>query len=141
MQKPNESEKKIQSDIMAEFGAKPFCRIWRVNVGKGYGQFQISALLDLIQGRQWNKVFALAKTLAPFSFGPPNGHADIGGLMANGQALYIEVKTATGKQSKDQVIFENMVNRFNGIYILARSVKDVQDALESRGYNVHYGIR
>lgn len=46
-----------------------------------------------------------------------------------GITLYIEVKSATGKQLKSQVDFEELMNRTSQKYILARSVGDVVNAI------------
>lgn len=54
------------------------------------------------------------------------GVADIIGVLPNGQFLAVEVKTATGRQSLEQKIFEKNVKANNGIYILARSIDDVR---------------
>lgn len=54
------------------------------------------------------------------------GVADILGLLPNGKFIAIEVKTATGRQSMEQKMFEQAVIKNNGIYILARDVDDVR---------------
>ena len=53
------------------------------------------------------------------------GQADITGLLANGRRLEIEVKSATGTQEPDQIIYQAMIERFGGLYILARCRHDV----------------
>jgi len=55
------------------------------------------------------------------------GVADILGILPGGQHLEIEVKTEAGKQSPDQAIHEKRVTELGGVYILARSVKDVEE--------------
>lgn len=57
------------------------------------------------------------------------GSSDIIGLLRGGRFLGIEVKTPTGRQSPEQVKFENMIRRMGGLYVLARSVDDVWEAL------------
>ena len=47
----------------------------------------------------------------------------------DGQTVYIEVKTETGRQSDYQKEFEQICISHGCRYILARSVKDVQDLL------------
>jgi hypothetical protein len=61
-------------------------------------------------------------------FGVP-GQADISGLLSSGRRVEIEVKSATGRQSPQQRAFEAMISKFGGLYILARSVEDVELAL------------
>ena len=38
----------------------------------------------------------------------------------NGQRLEVEVKSATGRQSKAQRAFQKMIEKFGGLYVLAR---------------------
>ncbi len=47
----------------------------------------------------------------------------------DGRTLYIEIKTATGRQSPYQVEFQQMLEAHGGIYILARGVEDVRPYL------------
>ena len=49
--------------------------------------------------------------------------------LKDGVTLYIEVKTATGKQSAYQVEFERICKEHGGMYILARSVDDIKPYL------------
>lgn len=58
-------------------------------------------------------------------FGTP-GAADLSGILIDGTRIEIEVKTATGRQSKQQQAFQAMIERFGGIYILARSADDAE---------------
>lgn len=56
------------------------------------------------------------------------GCPDILGVMpdGSGRILGIEVKTPKGRQSADQILFERRLQRAGGVYVLARSVDDVQ---------------
>jgi hypothetical protein len=129
-------EKEIQDEIFDTFGAVPYMRIWRINCGKGYGFWQVRKLINLITNRKWGAVFTFSKTLIPFNFCSMIGHADISGLMYDGIAVYIEVKRPGQKQRPDQITFENVVKKKNGIYILAYSVNDVYVGLTERGYKL-----
>ena len=51
--------------------------------------------------------------------------------LKDGLTLYIEVKTATGKQSAWQVEFEKICKAHGGTYVLARSVEDLKPYLTS----------
>jgi hypothetical protein len=68
-------------------------------------------------------------------YGLCNGSADLIGLRAYragdpaGQFVAIEVKAHTGRQSPEQFAFQVMVETLGGVYILARSVEDVEEAL------------
>ena len=101
------SEKSVQNQILLEFGCKPYLRIWRHNVGVA------------VAG---DRVVRFGKT----------GHADISGIIyPNGRRLEIEVKKPKGgRQKESQKKFQEMIEKFGGVYILARSVQDVYDALK-----------
>ena len=99
------TESQIQRDILHYLATRTDLRAWRANAGA-----------------------ALSKR-GLVRFGVP-GQADISGLFFNtGRRLEIEVKTATGRQSPQQRKFQTMIERFGGLYILARSVDDVRTAL------------
>ncbi len=99
-------ESVIQKQILAEFGALPWLRVWRNNTG---------ALTD-----QRGQLITYGL----------KGSADILGLIApDGRFLAIEVKNERGKQSPAQIAFGEMVEKMGGIYILARSVEDVYRGL------------
>jgi len=98
------SEKQLQHDILHAFGTRPDLRVWRANVG----------------------VARIGRRVV--RFGVP-GQADITGILPNGRRLEIEVKAPTGRQSEDQANFQRMIERFGGLYVLARSVEDVQKAI------------
>lgn len=97
-------ERKIQNDILRTFGTDPRLRLWRSNTGAAK-----------IKGRV-------------VRFGVP-GSPDLVGILPGGIWLGIEVKSETGRQSTEQINFMNMVRRFGGVYVLARSVQDVWDAI------------
>ena len=106
------TEKEIQGDILSEFGGKPYVRLWRSNCGVGVTP----------DGER------------VVSFGLP-GQADLSGILhPDGRRLEIEVKSEHGTQSKRQQAFQRMIDRFGGVYILARSVDDVRAVLCEQGY-------
>lgn len=61
-------------------------------------------------------------------YGHP-GSGDILGILPGGTFLSVECKTASGRQSKAQKLFQKMVERNGGIYVLARSVSDLERAV------------
>ena len=98
------TEHQIQNAILREFGTRTDLRIWRANTGVArYGKRVVR-------------------------FGVP-GQADLTGILPDGRRLEIEVKSATGRQSTDQKNYQQMIERLNGVYILARSVADVERIL------------
>lgn len=101
------SEHQIQNEILATFGTRNDMRIWRQNTGA-----------------------ALTKN-GMVRFGVP-GQADITGLLIpSGRRLEIEVKDAKGRQRESQKLFQKMIEKSGGIYILARSVEDVYTKLST----------
>jgi len=57
------------------------------------------------------------------------GLSDITGMMKGGRALYIEVKSTTGKRNDEQDLFIKQVNDAGGIAFVARSIDDVRERL------------
>jgi len=101
-------EKQIQNDILRAFGTVPSLRLWRANVGAA---------------RIGDRVIR---------FGIP-GQADLTGILPDGRRLEIEVKSPTGRQTPDQQAFQRIIEKFNGLYILARSTNDVRQRLAALG--------
>jgi hypothetical protein len=56
------------------------------------------------------------------------GWADLVGCDSNGRFLAVEAKSAKGVQSEFQRAFQEDVERRGGLYVLARSIKDLEDA-------------
>ncbi len=78
-------------------------------------------------GRVWRNATGAARSLdgkRVISFGL-KGSADILGLLWGGRFIAIEVKTGKAVQNKYQKNFQAMVEKYGGIYIVARSVEDV----------------
>ena len=61
--------------------------------------------------------------------GATPGWPDLTGLTKRGRFCGIEVKTPTGRQSPSQRAMQARIEASGGLYILARSVADVQAAL------------
>ena len=83
--------------------------------------------MDLLTGRT-NTGAALSKSgLVRFGV---KGMADIHCVQKpTGRLIAIEVKTATGRQSNDQKKYQRAITSYGGLYVLARSVADVEKAL------------
>ena len=61
------------------------------------------------------------------------GVADILGVLPNGRALAIELKSATGRLTPEQKSFLERVNASGGLAFMARSIEDVKGALGDIG--------
>jgi hypothetical protein len=105
------TEKEVQNAILRAFGTLPGLRLWRANVGVA---------------RVGQRVVR---------FGIP-GQGDLTGILPDGRRLEIEAKSAVGRQSPEQRAFQNMIERFHGVYILARSVDDVREQLAAHGVRI-----
>jgi len=114
------SEAMIQFEILEAWGAHSRLRLDRVNTGVGF----------------FNDDGPCRKTdhgARPVRFNP-KGTGDIVGLIApSGRLLMIEVKAAAGRQSKEQVVMQRVITTFGGLYIVARSVADVDVAFAELG--------
>lgn len=100
------NEHTVQNAILRRYGSRQDMRLWRANTGAA-----------TLHGHH-------------VRFGIP-GQADLTGMLPGGRRLEIEVKSATGRQTVDQVNFQKMIEKFGGLYILARSVEDVDAAIGS----------
>lgn len=101
------SETDLVQSILIRFGSRPDMRLWRANV--------------LVARDQSGRVVKSGV----------KGQADISGILQGGRRIEIECKTATGRQTPEQIAWQRMIERFGGLYILARSVDDVERALSS----------
>ena len=63
----------------------------------------------------------------------PAGWPDITGLLPDGRFIGVECKSPGGRQSPAQTQMEAEIRRRNGIYVLARSIDDVEQALRQAG--------
>ena len=111
------AEKPIQNEVMRAFSTRPDMRLWRANAG-------VAKFEDERTGQERR-----------VRFGIP-GQADLSGLMNDGTRLEIEAKAPGKKQTLQQQNFQNMIEDFGGIYILAYSVQDVVKGLQERGYDI-----
>jgi len=101
------SENKAQLAILKHLQSKSiFC--WRQNNGATYD--------PKLRGYRFN-----ASSV--------KGVPDIIGILPTGQFLGIECKSSVGKMSPEQLIFKKRIEANNGVYILARSVEDVENSL------------
>jgi hypothetical protein len=102
-------ESSLLYSILAAWGAHPRLRLWRQNTGAA-----------TLNGRL-------------VRFGTP-GAADVQGIIRpTGRFLAVECKSATGAQREAQAKWQHMVEEHGGLYVLARSLADVDEALAKEG--------
>ena len=119
-------EKKIQTDILLAFGARPGMRIWRVNTGKAYGYSVVANALaragqaELLQGMPLTK------------YGTP-GSPDIHGIADGGRYIAIEVKRPGEDLTDEQEAWRRMFEGHGGLYIVGHSTEEVARAIRQAG--------
>lgn len=96
-------ESQLQDQIRLELGRVPGICVWRNNTGS-------------IEARQGYRI--------AFGCGGAGG-ADLIGLY-RGRFIAIEVKSATGRQSPEQKIYQQLVEKMGGVYVLLRSVEEAR---------------
>jgi hypothetical protein len=89
----------------------------------------VSACLDWLAKNRimaWRNNTGAAKIGDHYvSFGS-KGSSDIVGVLSSGRFLAIECKFGKGRQSPEQKTFQKMIEKNNGLYILAYSVDDLE---------------
>lgn len=107
------NETNLQRAIMVAL-SEAGCTVWRNNTGQAYAGRVIHSS---------GGVVTLASA-SPIVFGLCVGSADIIGIAPGGRFLAVEVKTATGRVSREQQLFIDAVNAAGGVAGIARSVQD-----------------
>lgn len=103
------TEAQIQFEILQAWGARPDVFTWRQNTGAA-----------MVKGRM-------------VRFGVP-GTPDVFMVCGpQGRLVGVECKSATGRQSPEQKRFQTAMERRGGLYVLARSLADVDAALSRIG--------
>lgn len=93
-----------EADIqnLIRLALNPYAIIFRANVGK----------VKMQDGRY-------------FDTGLPKGYSDLSGFRkSDGKAIFLEVKTATGKVRPDQIHFLNTMNQYDVIAAVVRSPEE-----------------
>lgn len=65
----------------------------------------------------------------PINIGLP-GEADLTLFAKGGKTVFVEVKTPTGRQSKQQKAFQKRVEELGFEYMIARSLEDIKKFVE-----------
>jgi hypothetical protein len=96
---PDELE--FQQHLMLKLGATNTLRLWRQNVGS-----------VPIRDR-------LGKVVRVFHAGPPTGASDLSGIVRpEGWRLEIELKSADGTRSLEQIRWGDFITASGGVYVL-----------------------
>ena len=101
------SESELQRDIRLALGRYPGLVLWRNNTGVSRSE---------------------TRTIR---YGLCVGSADLIGVLApSGRFVALEVKTATGRVSREQELFLNLVRRNGGIAEVVRTVEEAKNAID-----------
>lgn len=119
------SERVIQAEILARFGADSRFYLGRQNTGVFVGGVTVAQVRQFLPQAY------------PVRCGVP-GQSDLVGILRGdsdcshpmGRYFGLEVKTDNTKQTTEQIAFERMVLRNGGLYEVVRSVDDVSRAID-----------
>lgn len=109
-------------DVLLKIGATEYCRVWKNHTGAAVPVGIIRML-----AHKHNGLIPAGEILKYMIHYGLKGSADINGILLGGQSLWLECKTGSGKQTKEQISFEKMINKFGGVY---KVVKTSDEALE-----------
>lgn len=103
----------------------PHVRIWKTHTGEAYTMESVMTAIDKLKSGEI-KIWEFISALVRISFGQV-GQTDLTGIMRpNGRGVFIEVKTGTGRLSKQQKLFRDMVIAFGAVHIELRDLKDLE---------------
>ena len=120
-----ENESKIQQEIV-QYIRKTYCkpdhnpRLVCMSVPNGIGLSVPNSVRVIVE-----KATAGAVELMK-QIGLTVGASDLQIHGVQGRCMHIEVKTSKGKQSEDQIKFQNRIQQLDGKYFLVRSLDDVK---------------
>jgi len=144
-------ERELGNAILREFGTRPELRIARQNTGVAVPYSTVNRAMAALRKGSVAEAAQILGSARPVRFGVP-GQADYTGIVPISQnltcphcnrglsapplgvRLEIEAKSPKGRQSAEQGAYQEMIERFHGIYVLARCVDDVWCELAARGF-------
>lgn len=126
------TEKNIQNDVLRVLGTRADMRIWRNNRIEGITgatKIFIKNADVLIGGKPAHLQNIMAYIGGRYQSAGVDGQADLSGIYKDGRRLEVEIKTETGKLSEKQNNFKNVIDVFNGIYIIIRNASELEAAV------------
>lgn len=132
------TESEIQNAIFLAFGREPDVKLWRNNSGVAeepvVTRAHVERLIGMLRRCEFmsalDLLLALLKQKPRFTrYGLGVGSSDIVGIV-RGLFVAMEVKTESGRVSKEQQKFVNLVNARGGCAAIVRSVDDVGALIE-----------
>lgn len=126
---PAPPEASVLAGVLAAIGTHPSLRAWRQNSGIGLTPDAKRIIKYGIAGS--GDISGILGHTAACS---ERNNSEPLCLCRRGTRLEIEVKTATGRQTKQQVRFQDMIRSMGGVYLLVRSAEDALAQLRELGY-------
>jgi len=94
--------------------------------------FRTNVVPKVFNTRYYNKTRQCWVEKKAFAESLPKGFADLLGILRpSGRAIFIETKVNDNNQNIDQKAFQDLVESQGAIYILARSLEDVENRINS----------
>ena len=127
--KAPESEREILQAIRIELGRRDDCLVFRNSVGVAQHDGR-KQRFGLAKG---SSDLVLAVTMPgrdAVPSGSPGGWLSASAVPSIARFACIEVKTATGRVSREQEMFLHLVRRFGGFGAVVRSVSEAVEAVE-----------
>ena len=118
----SKSERRIQDDIRIEISKRCKGVIFRTNAGSAYAG-------DKIYSPEYGQY--ILKNIRPYK-GLPKGFPDLLYIGPGQTTIFIEVKTDTGKLSKEQERFHAMLKRNGFSVCVARSAREAVDFINNK---------
>jgi hypothetical protein len=106
------SEAKVQDDIRIALGQRPDFIAWRNNVGVA---------------KHWNEKTQREDIV---KYGLCAGSSDLVGIARGGRFVALEVKSETGRVTKEQATFIALVRHMGGVGEVVRSVEEAMAAVD-----------
>lgn len=90
--------------------------------------------IRLNSGKAWQGRYVAGTIVNPraIKLCPP-GTADVLAVLPEGRVMWVELKTATGRQRESQKRFQKQVEALGHTYILCRSETEYENFLKSQG--------
>ncbi len=142
-------ESEIQADVLEHFGAVPYMRIWRNNVGVAYPVSVVSDMKRAIYAALSKKPFSIQNIKnavgiiarhRPVIYSVPgstDAFAILTGEISTGVNLgrwcVIEFKMMGQKLDPDQITWRDMMVARGAVHILATCIDDVYAGLKAHG--------
>jgi len=123
MSKHSNREKEIMLYLQKKY---PEMRLWRFDTGQAYVKFSLTNCLQ--EYKRTKSITKAKKKLITVSYGTI-GFPDLAGIY-KGVFIGIEIKVGKDRQSAEQKVMEQVINKAQGIYMLLTDKKPIDEQIE-----------